>query len=68
MAESASHREERAVWLGVSGWMPYLVGFAIGAVAFLAAHALEASHWSDWFNGQYEPCCPGRSKDDIMIS
>ena len=55
MAESANHREGRAVWLVVWGWMPYLFGFAIGAVAFLAAHALEAWHWSDWFKGQYEP-------------
>jgi hypothetical protein len=32
-----------------------VIGFVIGAAAFLAAHALEASHWSDWFNGQYDP-------------
>jgi len=36
-------------------WMPHLVGFAVGAAAFAAAHALEASHWVDWFNGEYEP-------------
>src|SRR5256885_6315896 len=39
----------------VCAWMPHLTGFVIGAVAFVAAHALEASHWSDWFNGEYEP-------------
>ena len=30
-------------------------GFVIGAAVFVAAHALEARHWSDWFNGAYEP-------------
>src|SRR5437763_10617386 len=35
--------------------MPHLAGFVIGAAAFLAAHALDARHWSDWFNGEYEP-------------
>ena len=30
-------------------------GFVIGAAVFAAAHALEARHWSDWFNGEYEP-------------
>jgi len=30
-------------------------GFVIGAAVFVAAHALEARHWSDWFNGEYEP-------------
>src|SRR3954462_16016178 len=39
----------------VSGWMPRLTGFVIGAAVFVAAHALEARHWSDWFNGEYEP-------------
>src|SRR3954464_12452440 len=38
----------------VSGWMPRLTGFVIGAAMFVAAHALEARHWSDWFNGEYE--------------
>jgi hypothetical protein len=38
-----------------SGWMPRLTGFVIGAAVFVAAHALEARHWSDWFNGEYEP-------------
>jgi len=35
--------------------VPHLVGFAIGAAVFAAAHALEARYWSDWFNGAYEP-------------
>src|SRR3954464_15077447 len=39
----------------VSGWMPRLTGFVIGAAVFVAAHAVEARHWSDWFNGEYEP-------------
>jgi hypothetical protein len=30
-------------------------GFVIGAVVFVAAHALEARHWTDWFNGEYDP-------------
>src|SRR3954465_5393315 len=39
----------------VSGWMPRPTGFVIGAAVFGAAPALEARHWSDWFNGEYEP-------------
>ena len=38
-----------------SGWMPRVMGFVIGAAVFGAAHALEARHWADWFNGEYEP-------------
>jgi len=30
-------------------------GFFIGAAVFVAAHALEARHWTDWFNGEYDP-------------
>jgi hypothetical protein len=30
-------------------------GFVIGAAVFVAAHALEARHWTDWFHGKYEP-------------
>jgi len=30
-------------------------GFVIGAAVFVAAHALEARHWTDWFNGEYDP-------------
>jgi hypothetical protein len=35
--------------------MRHLVGFIGGGIAFAAAHAIEASHWSDWFQGRYEP-------------
>mgnify|MGYP006951367134 CR=1 FL=1 len=34
------------------GWMPHLVGFVVGALAFLTA---QASHWLNGFHGQYEP-------------
>jgi len=30
-------------------------GFVTGAAVFVAAHALEARHWTTWFNGEYEP-------------
>jgi len=30
-------------------------GFVIGAAVFVAAHAVEARHWTDWFNGEYAP-------------
>lgn len=50
---TTSHRaHEETV---VRGWMPHFIGFVIGAVVFVAAHAVEARHWSDWFNGEYEP-------------
>lgn len=29
--------------------------FILGAVAFGAAHLVEAAHWRDWFAGVYEP-------------
>jgi len=35
--------------------MRHAAGFIAGAVAFAAAHAIEARHWSDWFQGQYAP-------------
>jgi hypothetical protein len=35
--------------------MRHVAGFIAGGVAFAAAHAIEASHWSDWFEGQYAP-------------
>lgn len=35
--------------------MRHVIGFIGGGVAFAAAHAIEASHWSDWFHGSYEP-------------
>lgn len=35
--------------------MRHVVGFITGGIAFAAAHAIEASHWSDWFHGSYEP-------------
>ena len=35
--------------------MRHVVGFIAGGMAFAAAHAIEASHWSDWFQGSYEP-------------
>ena len=35
--------------------MRHVIGFIGGGVAFAAAHAIEASHWSDWFHGRYEP-------------
>lgn len=35
--------------------MRHAIGFIGGGMAFAAAHAIEASHWSDWFRGQYEP-------------
>jgi len=35
--------------------MRHVVGFIAGGIAFAAAHAIEASHWADWFQGSYEP-------------
>ena len=35
--------------------MRHVIGFIAGAIAFAAAHAIEASHWPDWFRGSYEP-------------
>jgi hypothetical protein len=35
--------------------MRHVVGFIAGGVAFVAAHAIEASHWPDWFQGRYAP-------------
>src|SRR3954462_11850826 len=35
--------------------MRHVIGFIVGGIAFAAAHAIEARHWSDWFRGSYEP-------------
>jgi hypothetical protein len=35
--------------------MRHVTGFIVGGIAFAAAHAIEARHWSDWFRGSYEP-------------
>ena len=35
--------------------MRHVIGFIAGGIAFAAAHAIEASHWPDWFRGSYEP-------------
>jgi hypothetical protein len=35
--------------------MRHVVRFIVGGLAFATAHAIEASHWSDWFRGSYEP-------------
>jgi hypothetical protein len=35
--------------------MRHVIGFIAGGIAFAAAHAIEARHWSDWFHGRYEP-------------
>jgi len=35
--------------------MRHVIGFIAGGMAFAAAHAIEARHWSDWFLGSYEP-------------
>ena len=35
----------------MSRWM----GFAVGFLAFLAAHAIEVAMWARWFGGAHEP-------------
>lgn len=35
--------------------MVRLIGFVAGALAFVAAHAVERAHWRDWFQGAHEP-------------
>ena len=35
--------------------MLHAIGFVVGAIAFWAAHGVEAAHWHDWFHGEYEP-------------
>jgi hypothetical protein len=35
--------------------MMRLVGFAVGVLAFLAAHGIQVLEWNAWFGGVHEP-------------